>query len=268
MKRLASAVHGGQADPTRHAACRSTERAAVDFRYAHPRSALPGTPMIPWQELARAEIPGEVAPLILAQRGTEFAIRVGSTALMSSLAHGSEEVLAELACTGLAERVRARVLVGGLGMGFTLAAARREVAADAELVVAELLPAVIEWNRGPLAHLAGHPLDDPRVQIATGDVATTIRAARAAWDVILLDVDNGPNGLTRAANDQLYTVAGLRQIVGALRPGGVLGVWSVAPDAEFTRRLEHVGFDVHEVAVRARRSKGGRHTLWIATHRA
>jgi len=220
--------------------------------------------MIPWQELGRSSVPGETAPLILAQRGTEYAIRIGATPLMSSLAHGSEEILAELACTGLAERADARVLIGGLGMGFTLAAALRELAPTAQVVVAELVPAVVEWNRGPLAHLAGNPLADPRASVFAGDVRDAILAKPAAWDAILLDVDNGPNGLTRPGNDQLYGIEGLGAASAALRGPGVLGVWSVAPDAEFTRRLEQAGFDVHEVAVRARRTKGGRHTLWIA----
>ena len=220
--------------------------------------------MIPWQELGRASVPGEDAPLILAQRGTEFAIRIGATALMSSRAHGSEEVLAELACHGLADRADARVLVGGLGMGFTLAAALRELAPTAHVVVAELMPAVVEWNRGPLSHLAGHPLADPRVSVRLGDVRDAIVEQTQSWDVILLDVDNGPDGLTRASNDRLYTLEGLRAASSALREAGVLGVWSVAPDAEFTRRLEQAGYDVHEAPARARRTKGGRHTLWIA----
>ena len=224
----------------------------------------PNHNVIPWQELGRAHVPGEDAPLILAQRGTEFVIRVGATALMSSRAHGSEEVLAELACHGLADHADARVLIGGLGMGFTLAAALRELAPTATVVVAELMPAVVEWNRGPLSHLAGDPLADPRASLRVGDVRDAIVEQPQAWDAILLDVDNGPDGLTRVGNDRLYTLAGLRAASNALRDSGVLGVWSVAPDAEFTRRLEQTGYDVHEVPVRARRTKGGRHTLWIA----
>ncbi len=221
--------------------------------------------MIPWKELARASLPDEGAPLILAQRGTEFAIRIGATALMSSLAHGSEELLAELACVGLTEQVGARVLIGGLGMGFTLAAALRQLPPTARVVVAELMPAIVEWNRGPLSHLTDAPLDDPRVSVQVTDVCDVLRAHGSAWEAILLDVDNGPNGLTRASNDRLYSTAGLRTIRAALTPHGVLGVWSVGPDANFTRRLGDTGFDVHETTVRARRTKGGRHTLWIAT---
>ena len=220
--------------------------------------------MIPWQRLGTATVPGNAAPLTLHQRGAEFVIRIGPIALMSSVAHGSEEALAELACESLVERPDARVLIGGLGMGFTLAAALQCLAPDARVVVAELVPAVVEWNRGPLAHLAGRPLEDPRVVVWEGDVGERIRAERAALDAILLDVDDGPDGLTRSANDRLYAEDGLRAAFGALRAGGTLGVWSVAPDAAFTRRLEWAGFVVGERVVRARRTRGGRHTLWLA----
>jgi spermidine synthase len=221
--------------------------------------------MIPWEQLASAPVPGESQPLLLLRRGGEFVIRIGARALMSSSAHGSEEALAELACAPLAARADARVLVGGLGLGFTLGAALRALGPGARVTVAELIPAVIEWNRGPLAHLAGAPLADPRAEVFEGDVAERIASERAGLDAILLDVDNGPNGLTRAANDRLYSPAGLRASVRALRPGGVLGVWSVQPDREFTRRLGEAGLGVHEEVVRARRTRGGRHTLWLGT---
>ncbi len=223
--------------------------------------------MIPWRQLGEAPVPGEDAPLLLLQRGDEFAIRIGGIALMSSLAHGSEEALAELACARIADRPDACVLVGGLGMGFTLAAALEPIAPTARVVVAELIPAVVEWNRGPLAHLAGNPLADPRVSVHVGDIAGLMRASRAAFDAILMDVDNGPTGLTRAANSWIYSAAGLAAAFASLRPGGVLGIWSVHPDAEFTRRLARAGFEVEEETVRARRTKGGRHTLWLATRR-
>ena len=203
--------------------------------------------------------------MVLYQRDTEFVIRVGAVALMSSAAHGSEEALAELACSRIAGRVGVRVLVGGLGMGFTLAAALRGVAADARVELAELVPAVVEWNRGPLAHLAGRPLEDVRVAVWEGDVAERIRGARGTFDAILLDVDNGPDAFTVKANDRLYSPAGLRASFAALREGGVLGVWSVAPDREFMGRLSQAGFAAEEQVVRARRGKGGRHTLWLAT---
>lgn len=203
--------------------------------------------------------------MVLYQRDTEFVIRVGTIPLMTSAAHGSEEALAELACVRLAGRANARVLVGGLGMGFTLAAALRCLAADAKAEVAELVPAVVEWNRGPLAHLAGRPLEDSRVVVWEGDVAERIRGARGTFDAILLDVDNGPNAFTVESNSRLYSPAGLRASFAALRDGGVLGVWSIAPDREFTRRLSQAGFAAEEQVARARRGKGGRHRLWLAT---
>jgi spermidine synthase len=221
--------------------------------------------MIPWRRLDSATLPGEARPLVLYQRDTEFVIRVGPVALMSSAAHGSEEALAELACARIEGRAGARVLVGGLGLGFTLAAALAHLAASARVEVAELVPAVVEWNRGPLAHLAGRPLEDPRVTVWEGDVAERIRGKRSPLDAILLDVDNGPDGLTVPANDWLYSAPGLRAILSALREGGVLGVWSAAPDRAFTRRLEQAGFAVEEQVVRARKAKGGRHTLWLGT---
>jgi spermidine synthase len=223
--------------------------------------------MIPWRQIGSASVPEEERPLLLMQRGTEFAIRLGPLALMSSLEHGSEEALAELACGRLVGRDDACVLIGGLGMGFTLAAALRTLGPQVRVEVAELVPAVVAWNRGPLAHLAGRPLADPRVLVWEADVAERIRAAREAFDAILLDVDNGPDGLTRASNDGLYAASGLRAAFAALRAGGILGVWSVAPDAEFTRRLEQVGFAVDQKTVRARRTRGGRHTLWLAMRR-
>lgn len=221
--------------------------------------------VIPWRQLGSASLAGESRPLVLYQRDTEFVIRVGPHALMSSAAHGSEEALAEAACERLAGRPGPRVLVGGLGMGFTLAAALRGLPADARVEVAELVPAVIEWNLGPLAHLAGRPLEDPRTTVHAGDVTERIHAGRSAWDAVLLDVDNGPDGLTVATNDRLYSDAGLRAAFAALREGGVLGVWSVQPDGAFTDRLARAGFAVEEQVVRARRDKGGRHTLWLAT---
>lgn len=221
--------------------------------------------MIPWEELGRAGIPAAADPLVLARRGTEFVIRIGAKALMSSAAHGSEEALAELACARIADRPRASVLIGGLGMGFTLAAALRSLPPTARVMVAELIPAVVEWNRGLLADLAGRPLEDPRVVVHQGEVAEMFRGKDAAFDCILLDVDNGPNGLTLASNDWLYSPAGLLAARLALPGGGVLGVWSVAPDPDFTHRLRAAGFDVEQQVVRARRSRGGRHTLWLAT---
>jgi spermidine synthase len=157
------------------------------------------------------------------------------------------------------------VLVGGLGMGFTLAATLAQLGADAEVVVAELIGAVVAWNRTHLGHLAGHPLKDARVQVHEGDVGQVLRERKGAFDAVLLDVDNGPSGLTRDSNSQLYGTSGLAAAHAALRPGGVLAVWSVASDPAFTRRLSRAGFEVREHNVSARSgSKGPRHTLWIA----
>jgi predicted methyltransferase len=224
--------------------------------------------VIPWREVGRATVAGEDAPLVLLQHDREFVIRIGPHALMGSAAHGSEEVLAEIALAPLAARGSARVLIGGLGMGFTLAAALRQLPPGATVIVSELFTAVVEWNRGPLAHLAGRPLEDPRVTVREGDVAVAIREQAATFDAILLDVDNGPDGLTRASNDRLYSLDGLRAALRALKAGGVLGVWSVAPDRAFSRRLVGAGFGVKEVTAGARGAKGGRHMLWLATRSA
>jgi spermidine synthase len=222
--------------------------------------------MIPWKLLDSAQVPGGGPGLRLYQRGEELSIRiVGRGELMNSRVHGSEEALADLTCARLAGRVHPRVLIGGLGMGFTLAAALRHLASDAEVVVAELVPAVVEWNRGPLAGVAGHPLEDRRVTVRVGDVAQILKAEARAYDAILLDVDNGPEGLTRRDNDWLYSLSGLSAAFAALRPGGVLAVWSAGPDRDFSERLRRVGFEPEEVRVRARANrKGGRHIIWLA----
>jgi spermidine synthase len=223
--------------------------------------------MIPVRELGRAAVPGSDAPLVLSQRGDEFEIRVGRSLLMQSRAHETEAILAERACERIAGRTSQRILIGGLGMGYTLAAALKALPADATVTVAELVPGLVEWNRGPLAHLAGKPLADPRVSVRETDVAEVLRECSAAYDAILLDVDNGPQGLTRPSNDALYSSAGLGSAHAALRAGGVLAVWSVAPDPGFARRLGVAGFEVEELDARARRTKGGRHTIWLATRR-
>jgi spermidine synthase len=220
--------------------------------------------MKPWIHLDSAPIPGD-GEMHLWQHVNDFAIRVGRDELMFSGAHGSEEALAELACARIAKRKKARVLIGGLGMGFTTAAALRTLDDEARITVAELVPAVVTWNRGQLAHLAGNPLDDPRVTVHNGDVAELLRARAAAFDVILLDVDNGPHALTTSDNHWLYGLNGLLGIRRALRPNGVMAVWSTGPDDEFTKRLEEVGFEAEILRVPARGKKGPRHTLWIAT---
>lgn len=224
--------------------------------------------MIPWEEIDRANIPGYEGKVRLLKRGTEFSIRITGAELMNSRVHGSEDALAELALRRIILKSGLRILIGGLGMGFTLAAALGLSEPDARITVSELIPAVVKWNREHLGHLAGMPLDDPRVSVAEEDVAQTIRKKKSAWDAILLDVDNGPAGLTRKSNDRLYGTSGLTAARSALRPGGILAVWSSGADAAFTRRLKQVGFQTETVTVRARKpGKGARHTIWLAGKR-
>lgn len=222
--------------------------------------------MLPWQLIDSTAIPDGTDTLQLWRRGDEFSIRlVKGGELMNSRAFGSERALASLAAPLLAGRAAPRVLVGGLGLGHTLAAALAGLADDAEVVVAELLPAVVQWNRERLGHLAGAPLQDRRVQVLVGDVAEPLRSPGPGWDAILLDVDNGPDGLSRSGNDWLYSSAGLSTAARALRPGGVLGVWSAHPDAAFDGRLRATRLQVTEHRVHARAAgKGSRHVIWLA----
>jgi spermidine synthase len=221
--------------------------------------------MIPWVHLDTAKVPGG-GELKLMRRGNEFSIMAGAIALMNSRMSGSEIALAELACDRVGGRRHCRMLIGGYGMGFTLRAALSGVRADAQIVVAELVPAVLEWARGPMAELTAGFLDDPRVTIRQGDVGEVIASARERFDAILLDVDNGPDGLSRDANNRLYTLQGLSAARGALRPGGLLVVWSAAPDAKFKQRLGNAGFAVEEIKARANKGRGGRYVIWIATN--
>ena len=221
--------------------------------------------MRPWELLEVANVPGDDGDLRLYCRGDDFVIKAGKYELMNSRMHGSEDALAVLACQRIANRPRPRLLIGGLGMGFTLAAALQQLGPDAEVVVAELVPAVVTWNHGPLAALAGSPLEDPRVKVYEGDVGELIRVKKPAYDAILLDVDNGPEGLTRKENDGLYSPAGLAAARTALCPDGVLGVWSISPDQAFSKRLERAGFSVEEMRVRAHRGRGAKHMIWLAT---
>lgn len=218
-----------------------------------------------WELVDTAQIPGGGGELELYQRDAEFSISIkGSGVLMSTWAHQSEDALAELACKKVADRSRPRVLIGGLGMGFTLAAALRHLGADAEVVVAELVPAVVAWNRGVLGEFAGHPLQDERTTVREGDVAKILRAERRAYDAIMLDVDNGPKGLTRKKNDWLYTSDGLTACYEALRPEGTLAVWSAGSSRNFTERLRKVGFKVKNPKVREHADEGDLHTIWLA----
>ncbi len=223
--------------------------------------------MNPWNLIDSSEIPGG-GELRLYRRGDEYSIMIaGGGELMNSRMHGSEDALAELGCRHLSERPRPRVLVGGLGMGFTLAAALGQVGPDGEVMVAELVPAVVKWNREHLGQFAGRPLDDPRSTVSVGDVAVLLRKEHSAFDAILLDVDNGPEGLTHRANDWLYSVEGLEAAFDALRPDGVLAVWSAGPDDAFGDRLRRVGFLVEVKRVRAHRAgKGASHVIWLAQH--
>jgi spermidine synthase len=221
--------------------------------------------VIPWTLIDTAQVPGDGGELRLLQRGAEFSIRLGHNELMNSRVHGSEEALAELAIAKLGERKRPQILIGGLGMGFTLRAVLGTIDKDARIVVAELAPAVVAWNRGVLAEVSDGSLADARVSIREDDVGNLIRSERSAYDAILLDVDNGPEALSRKANDRLYDVAGLRTAYAALRPRGVLAVWSARPDRNFAGRLREASFQVDEVRVRARGARGGaRHIIWIA----
>ena len=223
-------------------------------------------PTQPWRLIDRAQVPNQSEVMELVQRGEEFVLRVGGRELMSSRMHGSEDALANLACDRVGESHQARLLIGGLGMGFTLAAALRRLGPEARVVVAEFVSSVVAWNRGVLGELAGFPLEDPRVGVHEGDVAELIRAESSAWDAILLDVDNGPAGFTQSANDWLYSVQGLRAAFEALRSGGVLGVWSAGADAAFTQRMMSAGFDVVTEGVRSRGTRGGRrHVVWLGT---
>lgn len=222
--------------------------------------------MLPWIHVGSADMPDDGGELRLMQRGTEYSIRLGNTELMNSRVFGSEEALAEMAVERLSGRAKPQILIGGLGMGFTLRAALAGLGADARITIVELVPAVVAWSRGPMADLFGDCLDDARVVICEGDVGPLIRAKTDTYDAILLDVDNGPEGLTRTANDAIYSLAGLRAVRAALRPGGVLAQWSTGPDAKFARRLIKADFAVEEVKVRANaKRRGPRHIIWLAT---
>ena len=227
--------------------------------------------MIPWKLIDTADVPGGGEPLRLMQRGKEFTIKLGQNELMSSRLYGSEEALATLSCARLKARPDPHLLIGGLGMGFTLRAALKVLGPQARITVAELVPAVIAWARGPMAELSGESLLDPRVDIREADVARLIAGGRGTYDAILLDVDNGPQGLTRQSNDALYDSSGLRTAFAAVRPGGVLAVWSSHPDDRFAPRLRKAGFDTEEIKIRATGRGGGggaRHVIWIATRPA
>ena len=224
--------------------------------------------MNPWKLLGRAQTPGGGAELVLRQRDTEFSIRADNLELMNSRVYGSEEAMAKLGCQNLSKHPRPRVLIGGLGMGYSVRTALDILGDDAQVVVAELVPAVVEWNRGVLADLAGRPLDDRRVELHVGDVVQLIKTARGEYDAIMIDVDNGAESIVRKGNDWLYSLPGLTTTYAALRPGGVMAMWSAGPQPAFVRLLRRAGFEVDEVKVRARggsnRKGGAHHVVWIA----
>jgi spermidine synthase len=217
----------------------------------------------PWELLGQTRTPdGE--DMSLTRQGSEYVILAGGKPLMSSRMHGSEEALAAFGCAEARARDEPCVLVGGLGMGFTLRATLDVLPPGAVVVVAELVPAVVEWNRGPLGPLAGHPLKDKRVHVELGDVATTLRASTRRFDAVLLDVDNGPAAFTATHNARLYDDGGLAAVRAALKPGGVIAVWSAWEDRRFEQRLKHAGFTVQVERVRGRLKKGGpRHTIFL-----
>ncbi|WP_417770682.1 spermidine synthase [Stappia sp.] len=218
--------------------------------------------MLAWKQVDRTSVPGG-GELKLMQRGDEFSIMSGATELMNSRRGGSEEQLAILAARRLGKREGPRILIGGLGMGFTLRAALAHFPGQCEIIVAELVPAVIAWAKGPLAGVHGASLAHPRVILHEGDVAPVI-SHNGPFDAILLDVDNGPDGLSRSANDRLYDAKGLAAARAALNPGGVLAIWSAAPDQRFVNRLRQTGLEVEELRVRA---GGARHIVWLAVKR-
>jgi spermidine synthase len=223
--------------------------------------------MQPREWLGSAQVPGG-AELTLYRRGGDYMIVLDRNELMSSRMSGSEEALASMTAERLGGRAGQSWLIGGYGMGFTLRKALALLDGKAHVTVAELVPEIIAWARGPMAELAAGCLDDPRVHLAQADVADVIVGGRGLYDAILLDVDNGPDGLVRPANDRIYSVSGLNAARLALKPGGVLAVWSAGADPAFTRRLSQAGFAVDEVRVRARSNgKGPQHVIWFAQRR-
>jgi spermidine synthase len=219
--------------------------------------------MLPWVELGRAKVPGG-GEFRLMQRGQEFTIFAGTIGLMSSRQSGSEEAMAKIAFERVGAKPKVKVLIGGLGMGFTLRRTLADFGPDAQITVAELVPEIADtWARGPLAKVHGPSIDDARLLLVVDEVGAVM--ARDKYDAILLDVDNGPEGLSRPGNDALYSHAGIARAKSALKPGGLLAVWSVAPDPHFTKRLQQSGMQVEELKARAHGGRGARHVIWVAT---
>jgi spermidine synthase len=222
--------------------------------------------VIPNELVGTAKVPGG-GELRCWRHDGDFSIRIDGIELMSSRVHGSEEAMAELAIERLGSRRNPRVLVGGLGMGFTLARALQLAGPESIVDVVEVVPEIVQWNRELFGHCAGHPLKDPRTRLHMGDVNSRISEVNGLYDVMLLDVDNGPDGLVRGDNDRIYSRRGLDRAWTAMRPGSVLAVWSSRSDDRFSERLERGGFQVQEHRVRARRTKGPVRTIWIAWRR-
>jgi len=221
--------------------------------------------MLPTTLLGTANIPNNGGELRLTQRGDEFFISLKGAGgvLMSSRVHGSEVALAELGCAHIQDKENSRVLVGGMGMGFTLAAALEATSASSEVIVAELVPEVIEWNNGALGECAGRPLDDHRVTVMQGDVAELFKTRQPTYDAVLLDVDNGPESFTHAENNRLYSGESLQAIQQTLKPGGTLTIWSAWHDPKFPLMLKKARFKVDTRTVRAHNGKGSRHTIYL-----
>ncbi len=219
-----------------------------------------------WITIGSTTIPGSDTELTLSQCNDDFAIRIAGVPgdLMNSRLHHSEDALAEFACTRLSASESAQILVGGLGMGFTLAAVLKAVEVSARVIVAELVPAVVEWNQGPLGKCAGRPIEDDRTHVHLGDVADLLKQPAGKFDAILLDVDNGPEPMTHSDNEWLYSPAGLKRIYEKLQPEGIVTIWSARADQVFTKRLKKTGFKVQLRTVRARPGKGSRYTIFVA----
>jgi spermidine synthase len=220
--------------------------------------------------LGTATIPGTNQQMMLYQHAVKFSITIpGRGELMNSRVTGSERALAEMTCERIKGVTNPRLLIGGLGMGFTLDSALKATGPGAEVVVAELVPEVVEWNLDLMGAPAGHPLSDRRTTVHVGDVAEPIRRPGSGFDAIMLDVDNGPEALIRRENDWIYSAEGLAAIALALRAGGVLSVWSAGPDRRFVKRMKQAGFDVDEQVVRPhRKGRGARHFIWFGTSRS
>ena len=225
--------------------------------------------MIPWVQLGKAQVPNNGGELTFSQRADEFSIRLSGIRgeLMNSRVYNSEKELAQMGCAHIKPTETANILVGGLGMGYTLSEALKMVSAGSQVVVAELIPEVVEWNRGPLGNCANNPLDNPRTKVHIGDVRELLTTHHPTFEAILLDVDNGPEGLTHSDNNWIYSLPGLQDIYRVLRPKGVLAIWSAGPDYLFTTRLKKAGYEVSTRIARSRKGKGSKHTIFLAKKR-